>query len=96
MQDNIVVSFAIFLRFVAPLLEISKNLKHPKTKFRDKWTKQNQDSFEELKKVLSTAPLLEYADFTLPFVVETDESAHGLGAVLSQNQNERVVAIISA
>lgn len=71
-------------------------MKHSKTKFRDKWTKQCQDSFEELKKVLSTAPLLGYADFTLPFVVKTDASAHRLGAVLSQNQNGRVEVISSA
>lgn len=86
-----------FSQIAAPLLEISKiNMKHPKTKFGDKWTKQCQDSFEELKKVLSTAPLLGYADLTLPFVVETDASAHGLGAVLSQNQNGRVVVIAYA
>ena len=86
-----------FSQIAAPLLEISKNnMKHPKTKFGDKWSKQCQDSFEELKKVLSTAPLLGYADFTLPFVVETDASAHGLGAVLSQNQNGRVVVIAYA
>lgn len=46
--------------------------------------------------MLSIAPLLGYADFTLPFVVETDASAHGLGAVLSQNQNGRVVVIAYA
>lgn len=86
-----------FSQIAQPLLELSKNNgKHPKTKFGDKWNSECQNSFEKLKTVLSTAPLLGYADFTIPFIVETDASAHGLGAVLSQNQNGRIVVIAYA
>ena len=47
-----------------------------------------------LKLKLSTPPVLAYADFSKPFVIHTDASREGLGAVLYQEQNgiERVIA----
>lgn len=38
------------------------------------------------KSLLSPAPLLGYADFASPFILETGGSTQGLGAVLSQVQ----------
>lgn len=32
----------------------------------------------------TSAPILLYADFTFPFMLQTDESLKGLGAVLTQ------------
>ena len=86
-----------FSQIAQPLLEISQmNAKHPKTMFGDKWTVKCQESFDRLKELLSSTPLLGYADFTLPFIVETDACASGLGAVLSQVQNGRTVVIAYA
>ena len=47
-----------------------------------------------LKLKLSTPPVLAYADFSKPFVIHTDASREGLGAVLYKEQNgiERVIA----
>lgn len=61
------------------------------------WTWDCQKAFEALKLALTTAPVLGYADYTNPFVLETDASMHGLGAVLSQEQNgqKRVIAYAS-
>jgi hypothetical protein len=79
-----------FSQIVEPLLNITKtNVKHPKATFGDAWTRDCQDSFEKLKYVLSSTPLLGYTNFTLPFILETDASTHGLGAMLSQVQNGR-------
>ena len=35
------------------------------------------------------APVLAFADYTKPFLLETDVSKNGLGAVLSQKQMDR-------
>ena len=43
-------------------------------------------AFEALKQVCMTALLLAFADYTKPFLLETNASKEGLGAVLSQKQ----------
>jgi len=48
------------------------------------WTPECQSSFQKLKTLLSTAPLLAYPDFRAEFILDTDASNHGIGAVLSQ------------
>ena len=46
------------------------------------------EAFHELKTALTEAPVLAYADFTQPFLLETDASSKGLGAVLSQKKED--------
>lgn len=48
------------------------------------WSSEQQTAFENLKEKLITAPLLQYPDFSQPFVVTTDASNYAVGAVLSQ------------
>ena len=50
------------------------------------WTPQCREAFESLKMKLISAPVLSYPKFDSPFVVETDASIEGLGAVMSQQQ----------
>lgn len=52
-----------------------------------KWTHHAEDAFQTLKQKLVQAPVLGYADFSKPFVLEIDASQVGLGAVLSQEQD---------
>ena len=54
-------------------------------------------SFTALKKALTEVPILCYPNPDAHFVLDTDASAHGIGAVLSQIQEgeERVVAYYS-
>ena len=44
--------------------------------------------FQTLKKACLEAPLLAFANFNKPFLLETDASKLGLGAVLSQKQTD--------
>ena len=49
-----------------------------------KWTIEHQESFNKLKEVLTSAPVLAYPNYDKSFILETDASLKGLGAVLSQ------------
>ncbi|WVZ51573.1 hypothetical protein U9M48_002706 [Paspalum notatum var. saurae] len=48
------------------------------------WTKGRQAAFDELKKRLTTAPVLTLPDLTKSFTVYCDASKEGLGCVLMQ------------
>ena len=45
-------------------------------------------AFQELKMKCLTVPVLAFADFKKPFLLETDALIEGLGAVLSQEQDD--------
>ena len=61
------------------------------------WTEQCKEAFDELKRRLTTAPVLAYPIASGKFTLDTDASEKGIGAVLSQEQNgqERVAAYFS-
>ena len=48
------------------------------------WNQRTDEAFNTIKKLLTEEPLLQYPDFTKPFVLTTDASNEALGAVLSQ------------
>ena len=49
-----------------------------------KWTEESDMSFSDLKRLLCEEPVLQAPDFNRRFVLQTDASRMGLGAVLSQ------------
>lgn len=59
------------------------------------WTAACQETFERLRKLLASAPVLAYPDFHVPFILETDASVSGLGAVLAQQQEGGLVRPIA-
>ncbi|MGH0176852.1 UNVERIFIED_CONTAM: hypothetical protein FKN15_073716 [Acipenser sinensis] len=60
------------------------------------WTRECNACFQALKTKLVSSPILAYADFSKPFVLETDASHQGLGAVLSQEQDGKLRPIAFA
>lgn len=60
------------------------------------WDGECEESFNALKKKFTTAPVLVYADYTLPFVLEVNACHKGLGAVLSQEQGGKIRPIAYA
>ena len=62
------------------------------------WTKEAEEAMETLKKKITTAPALQIsADITKPYILQTDASDVGLGAVLAQDQDgvEHPIAFFS-
>lgn len=47
------------------------------------WTDDCEQAFQKLKQKLMSEPLLVYPDFSKPFVLSTDASSVGLGAILA-------------
>lgn len=58
--------------------------------------KEYRQSFENSKKLLINAPILQYPDFSKQFIVTTDASNFAIGAVLSQNINGKDMPIAYA
>ena len=50
-----------------------------------KWTEECESAFLALKEKLCSAPVLRSPNFQLPFVLQTDASNRGVGAVLTQH-----------
>ena len=69
-----------FARIAAPLHYLTKK------DIQWLWTTECEFAFQRLKRLLTTAPVLAYPNFTKQYVLETDASIRDLGAVLSQKQ----------
>jgi hypothetical protein len=51
------------------------------------WGKDQQNSFDQLKTELLSAPILAHPNYTLPMIILPDACGMGIGAVLSQKVN---------
>jgi len=80
-----------FSSLAKPLYTLTEN----KNKFI--WEDKCQDAFDELKRVLSSSPVLSFPREEGEFILDTDASNIGIGAVLSQKQEgkEKVIAYYS-
>ncbi len=49
------------------------------------WDSLQEKAFQDLKVALINAPVLAFPDYSLPFILYTDASSLGVGAVLMQH-----------
>jgi len=80
------VGFINFYRhFVQYFSHVAKPL-HQLTKKGEgwRWTDEEQASLEELKRLITSTPILVQPNQEAPFLLETDASGYATGAVLSQ------------
>ena len=71
---------ANYASLVAPLTDLTWNAAPTQVE----WDSECEKVFKELKIQLCSAPVLRTPDFGVPFILQTDASDCGLGAVLSQ------------
>ncbi len=77
-------------KLLAPLTALTKR----DHKFQ--WTEQCRSAFDKINRILTSEPVLVYADFNKPFVLATDASVDAIGGVLCQrhgaNGNLKAIA----
>uniref|UniRef100_K7EYA7 Gypsy retrotransposon integrase-like protein 1 n=1 Tax=Pelodiscus sinensis TaxID=13735 RepID=K7EYA7_PELSI len=71
---------ADFATLAAPLTDMTRNNQPQKVR----WTERGRQAFDTIKRRLVSAPILRQPDFSRPFILQTDASEVGLGAVLAQ------------
>lgn len=78
-----------YRRFVPGFSSIIQPLSHlTKKNIPWVWSDEHKESFQKLKTLLTTAPVLAQMDESKPFIIKTDASAFALGAVLVQGTRD--------
>ncbi|XP_073670965.1 uncharacterized protein [Paramisgurnus dabryanus] len=83
-------------RFVQDFSKIAEPLNTLKKKGQMfNWSPQCQQAFDQLKANLITPPVLGHPDLQVPFIIYTDASDAGLGAILTQRKDPNNEVVIS-
>ena len=75
-----------FAKIAAPLYDLTSGNNKDKKSEHVNLSPEALEAFDCLKAACLQAPILAFPDFNKPFLLETDASGRGLGAVLSQKQ----------
>ena len=75
-----------FVKIAAPLYDLTSGDNKDKKSEHVNLSPEAHEAFDRLKAACLQATILSFPDFNKPFLLETDASGRGLGAVLSQKQ----------
>lgn len=81
-----------FATITAPITALlKKNIK------KLEWTPEADEAFAKIKVALTSAPILANPDYDKPFIIQSDASDMGMGAILVQGEgeDEKVIAYFS-
>ena len=79
-----------YRRFIQNFTQVAQPLNALTSVKKDfEWSTECQHAFDTLKQKITTAPALRMLTDIDPFRIETDGSGVGLGAILTQKQNDR-------
>ena len=76
-----------FANIATPLYDLTSGENKDKKSEHLDLPLEAHEAFDHLKAACLQAPILSFPDFSKPFLLETDASGKGLGAVLSQKQS---------
>ena len=77
-----------FANIAAPLYDLTSGENKDKKSEHLDLPPEAREAFDRLKAACLQAPILSFPDFSKPFLLETDASGKGLGAVLSQKPSD--------
>ena len=77
-----------FAKIAVPLYDLTSGENKDRKSEHVDLSPEAWEAFERLKATCLQAPILAFPDFNKPFLLETDASGRGLGAVLSQKQED--------
>ena len=79
-----------FSRIAKPLYDLMAGPDPLVSNHRVTWTDEHQERLDLLIHQLTSPPVMAFPDFTKPFVLHTDASQEGIGAVLYQEQDGKL------
>lgn len=86
-----------YRRFIDNFSHITKPLTSLlKKDIKFQWLSEQEKAFETLKYKITTAPILQYPDFSKPFLLTTDASNYAVSAILSQGKINKDLPIAYA